>query len=93
MFRHFAVSSMAVVGLLTMAVVPADAGAKTGTWKYWNPSLAQAAPPYWHEQHGGGHAGRSYGHRGYQDHRGGYARYSRRPHGHAYGYNHHAPGW
>jgi len=37
MFRHFAVSSMAVVGLLTMAVAPADAGAKTGTWKYWNP--------------------------------------------------------
>ena len=47
MFRHLAVSSMAVVGLLTMAVAPADAGAKTGTWKYWNPSLAQAAPPYW----------------------------------------------
>jgi len=93
MFRHLTVSSMAVVGLLTMAVAPAAAGAKTGTWKYWNPSLAQAAPPYWLEQHGGGHAGRSYGHRGYQDHRGGYARYSRRPHGHTYGYNHHAPGW
>ena len=46
MFRHFAISSIAVVGLLTMAVAPADAGAKTGTWKYWNPSLAQAAPPY-----------------------------------------------
>ena len=74
MFRHFAISSIAVVGLLTMAVAPADAGAKTGTWTYWNPSLAQAAPPYspyWHEQHGGGYAGRSYGHRGYQDHRGG----------------------
>src|SRR3954469_20521296 len=47
MFRHLR-ASMAVVGLLTMAVAPADAGAKTGTWKYWNPSLAQAAPPYWH---------------------------------------------
>ena len=89
MFRHFAVSSMAVVGLLTMAVAPAAAGAKTGTWKYWSPSLAQAAPPYWHEQH----AGRTYGHRGYQDYRGDYAGYSRRPHGHAYGYNHHALGW
>ena len=31
--------------------------------------------------------------RGYQDHRGGYSGYSRRPHGHTYGYNHHAPGW
>src|SRR3954449_2076321 len=86
MFRHFAVSSMAMMGLLTMAVEPAAAGATTGTWKYWNPSLAQAAPSGWRP-----YAGRSYDHRGYHEHHGGYTGYSRPPHGHAYGYNHH--GW
>ena len=32
MLRNFAVASMAVVGLLTAAALPADAGANTGTW-------------------------------------------------------------
>jgi len=89
MFRHFAVSSMAVVGLLTMAVAPAEAGASTGSWKYWNPYVAQ---PYWYKPHGGGYAGRGYGHRGYHGYRGGHAGYSQRHHGHAYGHRY-APGW
>jgi hypothetical protein len=39
MLRDFAVASLAVVGLLTAAVLPAEAGANTGTWRYWTRTL------------------------------------------------------
>ena len=45
MFRYLAVSCAAVVGLLTVATAPAEAGRRTGTWKYWNPYMAQTMPP------------------------------------------------
>src|SRR5829696_5987750 len=79
MLRQLAVSSLAVVGLLTVATAPAEAGRRTGTWKYWNPYMAQAAPPHWQRPHGGGYAGRGYGHPGYQGYRGGYGGYSPPP--------------
>jgi hypothetical protein len=47
MLRYFAVASVAVVGLFTVAAVPAEAGASTGSWKYWTPYSAHAAPPHW----------------------------------------------
>jgi hypothetical protein len=93
MLRHFAVSSFAVAGLLTIATAPADAGQSTVTWKYWNPNMAQAAPPYWHTPHGGGYARFGYRHPAYQGYRGGYGGHSRPPYGHAYGYRRHSPGW
>jgi len=43
MLRYLAVS-VAVAGLLTVATAPAEAGSTTGTWKHWNPYMAQAAP-------------------------------------------------
>jgi hypothetical protein len=92
MLRHLAVSSFAVVGMLTLATAPAEAGRRTGTWKYWNPYMARPAPPYWHKPYGGGHPGR-YGHPGYNGHHGGYGGYPRPPYGHAYGYRRHGPGW
>jgi hypothetical protein len=92
MFRHLAVSSLAVLGLLTIAAAPAEAGRKTGTWKYWSPYMAQAVPN-WHNPRGGGYAGRSYGHPGYRGHRG-YGGYHGRPaYGPAYGYRGHGPRW
>jgi hypothetical protein len=87
MFRYLAVSSLAVVGLLTMAAAPAEAGRRTGTWKYWNPYMAQAAPQHWHKPHGW-HAGQGHGYRG-----GGHGGYPRPPYGPAYGYRRHAPAW
>jgi hypothetical protein len=88
MLRYLAVSTVAVAGLLTVATAPAEAGRRTGTWKYWNPYMAQAVPPHWHKPHYGPSAGRGYGHPGHHASRGGY-----RPYGHAYGYRRHAPGW
>jgi hypothetical protein len=94
MLRHLAVSSLAVVGLLTVATAPAEARRRTGTWKYWNPYMAHVAPPpHWHKPYGGGYAGRGYGHPGYQGYRGGYGGYSPPPYGHAYGPRRHVPGW
>ena len=93
MLRHLVVASVAAGGLLTMAVAPAEAGRRTGTWKYWNPYMAQPAPQHWHKPHGGGYAGRGYGHPGYQGYRGGYGGYSPPPYGHAYGYRRHGPAW
>ena len=93
MLRHIAVSSVAVVGLLTMATAPAEAGRRTGTWKYWNPNMAYAAPPYWHKQHPGAYARRGYGHSGYQGYRGGYGGHSSPPYGHAYDYRRHGSPW
>ena len=46
MLPNFAVACLAVVGLLTAAALPADAGANTGTWRYWTPYTAHPAPPY-----------------------------------------------
>ena len=43
MLRYLAVS-VAVAGLLTVATAPAEAGSTTGTWKHWNPYMAQARP-------------------------------------------------
>jgi hypothetical protein len=52
MFRYLAVSSAAVVGLLAVATAPAEAGRRTGTWKYWNPYMAQTVPPqHWQKPH------------------------------------------
>ena len=87
MFRYLAVSSAAVVGLLTVATAPAEAGRRTGTWKYWNPYMAQAMPhrpQHWQKPHYRPHAGRGYGHPGYNQ---------RPPYGHASGYRRHVPGW
>jgi len=85
MFRYLAVSSAAVVGLLAVATAPAEAGRRTGTWKYWNPYMAQAMPQqHWQKPHYRPHAGRGYGHPGYNQ---------RPPYGHAYGYRRHVPGW
>jgi len=58
MFRYLAVSSAAVVGLLAVATAPAEAGRRTGTWKYWNPYMAQTAPQHWQKPHYAPHAGR-----------------------------------
>jgi hypothetical protein len=88
MLRYLAVSTVAVAGLLTVATAPAEAGSTTGTWKYWNPYMAQAAPPYWHKPHG---SGPGYRHRGYGGGYGGY--HARPPYGPAYGYRRHVPGW
>jgi hypothetical protein len=93
MLRYLAVASAAVVGLLTVATAPAEAGRRTGTWKYWNPYMAQTAPPHWQRPRGGGYAGRGYGHPGYQGYRSGYGGYTPPPYGHAYGYRRHGPGW
>ena len=92
MLHFFAVSTVAVAGLLAVATAPAEAGSTTGTWKYWNPYMAQAAPQHWHKPHGGAYAGRGYGN-GYHGYRGGYGGHPRRPYGPAYGYRGHAPGW
>jgi|SoiMethySBSTD1v2_1073268.scaffolds.fasta_scaffold3062802_1 hypothetical protein len=81
MFRNFAVTSLAVAGLLTAAALPAEAGASTGTWRYWTPYTAHAAPPYW--PHARGHMGRGDYHRGHHGYREGH-------HGPTYW---HAPGW
>ena len=43
MLRNFAVASLAVVGLLTAAALPAEAGANTGTWRYWTSYGARCA--------------------------------------------------
>jgi hypothetical protein len=93
MLRHLAVSSWAVVGLLTIAPAPAEAGQTTGTWKYWNPNMAHAAPSYWHNPHGSGYARRGYRHPGYQGYRGGYGGHSRPPHGYAHGQRRYGPAW
>jgi hypothetical protein len=92
MRRHLAIPALAVAGLLTMAAAPAEAGRRTGTWKYWNPNMAYAAPPYWYKRHPGAYAGPGYVQPRYHGYRGGYGRYSP-PSGHAYGYRRHAPGW
>jgi hypothetical protein len=85
MFRYLALSSAAVVGLLVVATAPAEAGRRTGTWKYWNPYMAQTAPHRWHKPHYSPYAGGGHGDHAY---RGGSA-----PYGHAYGYRRHGPGW
>ena len=89
MLRYFAIASVAVVGLFTVAAVPAEAGASTGSWKYWTPYTAHAAPPHW--PHARGYDGRGYGHRGYHAYRGGYP--AKPPHGHAYDHRRHPHGW
>jgi len=57
MLRYLAISSAAVLSLLTTATAPAAAGQSTGTWKYWSPQMAQTVVPYW--SHGGGYGGRA----------------------------------
>ena len=89
MLRYLAVASVAVVGLFTVAAVPAEAGASTGSWKYWTPYMARAAPPHW--PHVRQYDGPRYGHRGYPGHHGGYR--AQPPYGHAYGYRRHPHGW
>ena len=80
MYGRIAFSALAVVTLIA-AAMPAAAGQSTGTWKYWNPNMAYAAPPHWQHRHYGGHPGWGYGHRqhrhyghaysrGYPPHRG-----------------------
>src|SRR4051812_39884102 len=102
MLRYLAVSSAAVLCLLTAAAAPAEAGQSTGTWKYWSPEMAQPATPHW--PHGGGYGGRAYGYaqpatphwhhggRGYGHLGHGYSGYPQPPYRRAYGYRH-APGW
>src|SRR4051812_40256336 len=101
MVRYLAVSSAAALGLLLAAAAPAEAGPRTGTWKYWSPQLAQPATPY--RPHGGGYGdGRGYGHaqpaapqwREWHGGHGsghlgrGYGGYPQPPYGRAYGYRH-----
>ena len=87
MLRKLAISSLALAGLLAAAAVPAQAGSRTGSWKYWHPNMAVAAPPYWHKHHHGPFAGRGYG----PPRRHGYGGHAS-PYGHAYGYRH-GPRW
>src|SRR3954466_14042102 len=105
MLRYLAVSSAAVLCLLTAAAAPAEAGQSTGTWKYWSPQMARPAP-YW--SHGGGYRGHGYGHAqpapshwhqggghgggGYGHFGRGYGGYPQPPYGWGYGYRR-APGW
>ncbi len=83
MYGRIAFTALAVVTLLA-AAAPAGAGQSTGTWKYWSPNMAYAAPPYWQQPHYGGHPGWRYGHRQYRDYRAPYA--------YSHGYPHHR-GW
>ena len=83
MYGRIAFTALAVVTLLT-AAAPAGAGQSTGTWKYWNPNMAYAAPPYWQQPHYGGHPGWRYGHRQHRHHEAPYA--------YSHGYPHHR-GW
>src|SRR3954465_5545587 len=59
MLRYLGVSSAVLLGLLTAATAPAEAGQSTGSWKYWSPHMARPAMPYW--SHGGGYRGHRYG--------------------------------
>jgi hypothetical protein len=86
MLRMLSVPALGVVGLLTVTAVPAEAGANTGSWRYWSPYTSYPAAPHWREPH----AALSYG-RGYYHGHGAYAQ--SRPHWDGYGYRHHAPGW
>ena len=81
MYGRIAFTALAVVTLLT-AAAPAGAGQSTGTWKYWNPNMAYAAPPYWQQPHYGRHPG--YGHRQH--------RHYEAPYAYSHGYPHHR-GW
>src|SRR5215207_4593296 len=56
MYGRIAFSALAVVTLIA-AAMPAAAGQSTGTWKYWKPNMAYAAPPHWQHPHYGGHPG------------------------------------
>ena len=82
-----------MIGFVTLAAAPAEAGRRTGSWKYVNPNSAYAVAPYSHHQpHFGGYGGRRYGHQGYWGHRG-YRDYAPSPHGHAYGRRRYGPAW
>jgi hypothetical protein len=77
-----------VCAALGLAAVPAEAGRRTGTWKYWNPNMAYAAPPYWYAHPQARRYSRGYGPPAYQGY--GYGP----PYGRAYGYRrHHQPYW
>jgi hypothetical protein len=91
MLRPFAFTSLAMVGLVALAAALAEAGRRTGSWRYVNPNSAYAMAPYSHPQpQFGGYAGpamgRHWGHRGYPD-------YAPSPHGHAYGHRRYGPAW
>jgi hypothetical protein len=94
MLRRTTLSSLAMVGLLTLAAAPAEAGRRTGSWKFVNPNSAYAMTPFAHpHQHFRGYAGTRYGHpRHYWGHRG-YRDHAPSPYGYGYGHRRYGPAW